>query len=69
MRFYRTQTDNNGNCGTCSLKRIENTNNRWIDITLFSLFSVDPGDALVFGVGQCIPDEGKYANIFIKGIG
>ena len=51
MRFYRTQTDNNGNGGTCSLKRIENTNNRWIDITLFSLFSVDPGDALVFGVG------------------
>ena len=51
MRSYRTQTDNNGNGGTCSLKRIENTNNRWIDITLFSLFSVDPGDALVFGVG------------------
>ena len=50
MRFYSTQTDNNGNGGTCSLKRIENTNNRWIDITLFSLFSVDPGDALVFGV-------------------
>ena len=50
MRFYRTQTDNNGNGGTCSLKRIENTNNRWIDITLFSLFSVDPGDELVFGV-------------------